>query len=84
MTNSFKQEKVLITHFITYSFSVEPEIKKKYFSFLTLSNELSLKIEESEGLMVVWIYELDFWIAQGMWLGPWSKAPLGQLEFIEN
>ena len=33
---------------------------------------------------VVWRDELDFRIAQGIWLGPWSKAPIGQLEFIEN
>ena len=48
-----------------------------YMDFFVYSG----KIKQST---VVWIYELDFWIAQGMWLGPWSKAPIGQLEFIEN
>ena len=25
--------------------------------------------------------KLDLQIVQGIWLGPWSKAPIGQLEF---
>ena len=44
---------------------------KEYQMFFTLST-------------VVWIYELEFWIAQGMWLGSKPKVATGQLEFIEN
>ena len=33
---------------------------------------------------VVWRDTLDPRIAQGIWLGPWSKAPMGKPEFIEN
>ena len=33
---------------------------------------------------VVWKDKLDLQIVQGIWLGPWSKVPIEQLEFIEN
>ena len=33
---------------------------------------------------VVWKDKLDLRIVQGIWLGPWSKVPIEQLEFIEN
>ena len=33
---------------------------------------------------VVWKDKLDLKIVQGIWLGSWSKAPIGQLKFIEN
>ena len=33
---------------------------------------------------VVWKDNLDLQIVQGIWLGPWLKAPIGELEFIKN
>ena len=33
---------------------------------------------------VVWRDELDFRIAQGIWLGPSSKAIMEQLELLKN
>ena len=33
---------------------------------------------------VVWKDKLDLRIVQGVLLGPWSKVPIGQLEFIED
>ena len=33
---------------------------------------------------VVWDDKLEFRIVQGIWLSPWSKVPIGELEFIEN
>ena len=33
---------------------------------------------------VVFKDKLDLRIVQGIWLGLWAKAPIGQLEFIEN
>ena len=32
----------------------------------------------------VWKDNLDLQVLQGMWLGPWSKGPMGKLEFIEK
>ena len=33
---------------------------------------------------VVWKDDLDLRFVQGIWLGPWSKGPMGQQKLIEN
>ena len=43
------------------------------------------KLEHSNLLSTVVLKDkLDLRIVQGIWLGPWSKVPIEQLEFIEN
>ena len=41
-------------------------------------------IAHSLFLTDVWKDKLDLRIVQGIWLGPWSKVPIEQLEFIEK
>ena len=57
----------------------------RVFRFISLSNPSHRRSSNTVALgTVVWKDKLDLRIVQGMWLGPWSKVLIEQLDFIEN